>query len=94
MCPGRHFADAALYSTIVTILATCIISKPIDDEGEEYEPHVKFSGLSLRCAACPSRNSFDMSQTPLVVREMEPFTVHVQPRSDHAVALLKGTMNT
>ncbi|KAF8314415.1 cytochrome P450 [Clavulina sp. PMI_390] len=47
-CPGQWFADSTLYHLAVTILATCIVSKPIDENGAEYEPHVKFSGLSLR----------------------------------------------
>jgi len=70
ICPGRYFAETVLYSLVTTMLATCVISKPVDDEGKEYEPHVKFSGNALR--------------------EMEPFTVRTQPRSDNAIALLRS----
>ena len=47
ICPGRHFADMSLYMGIVTLLATSTILKPLDENGEEYMPELKFFGRAL-----------------------------------------------
>lgn len=50
ICPGRHFAELALYTTIVTMLATVNILKPLDKDGKEYMPNIEFSGNVVRYA--------------------------------------------
>jgi fumagillin biosynthesis cytochrome P450 monooxygenase len=40
VCPGRYLADSSLFLTIAQMLATFDISKALDDEGKEIEPHV------------------------------------------------------
>lgn len=44
ICPGRHFVDVSLYLAITTILATSTILKPVDENGKEYMPEVRFVG--------------------------------------------------
>jgi len=47
-CVGRYFVDVALYTVIVTLLATFTISKPLDENGGEYVPEIKFFGDTIR----------------------------------------------
>lgn len=47
-CAGRAFAQASLYAFIVTILATCTISKAKDEHGNDIEPKFKFLQSTLR----------------------------------------------
>ncbi|KAJ8581526.1 cytochrome P450 [Rhizopogon salebrosus TDB-379] len=43
ICPGRHAADASVWSAIVTMLATVDISSPKDDNGEAIKFTPEFS---------------------------------------------------
>lgn len=47
VCPGRHFAELILYSTVVTMLATVNILRPLDKDGKEYTPNIEFEGRGL-----------------------------------------------
>ena len=48
ICPGRHFADTSIWSSISTMLAIFDISKPKDVDGMEIPVEPKFaSGLSV-----------------------------------------------
>ncbi|OCH93180.1 cytochrome P450 [Obba rivulosa] len=59
ICPGRHFANDVLWLMMVNILAAFNISKCIDAEGNDLEPHVAFTnGLVTR------PESFACSITP------------------------------
>jgi len=44
ICPGMHFAETVVWSTMVALLATTTIRKPLDEEGKECEPHAAFTG--------------------------------------------------
>jgi len=48
VCPGRYFGERALYMAIVTLLATSTISKPLNENGEEHVPEIKFVGETIR----------------------------------------------
>lgn len=46
ICPGRYLADTSIWLTIARSLAVFNITKGLDENGREIEPHVKFtSGL-------------------------------------------------
>jgi len=38
ICPGRHFADAAIFTVTSLLLSTSTIAKAIDENGKEIEP--------------------------------------------------------
>ncbi|KAJ7677663.1 cytochrome P450 [Mycena rosella] len=40
VCPGRFFADDSLFLFLASILHVFHISKPLDGNGDEYEPSV------------------------------------------------------
>jgi len=42
-CPGRHFADASLFLTLVTTLAVFTITPVVDDQGKELTPPVEYT---------------------------------------------------
>ncbi|THU98263.1 cytochrome P450 [Dendrothele bispora CBS 962.96] len=47
ICPGRYLALNTIYITMCYLLTTFNITKAIDDEGNEIEPHVQFAeGIS------------------------------------------------
>lgn len=48
ICPGMHFAESVIYMAIVSLLATTTILKPLDENGDEFTPHVEFTGNVLR----------------------------------------------
>ncbi|KAJ7274327.1 cytochrome P450 [Mycena haematopus] len=48
VCPGRFFADDSLFLLVASILHVFTISKPLDDQGEEYEPSVTWSSGLVR----------------------------------------------
>lgn len=54
---GRYFAERVLYHIVVTLLATCTISKPVDVKGEEVDPKVTFSKESFVQFVFPFRGS-------------------------------------
>ncbi|KAJ6511409.1 cytochrome P450 [Mycena vitilis] len=43
VCPGRFFADDSLFLLVASILHVFHISKPVNDDGKEYEPTVTWS---------------------------------------------------
>lgn len=43
-----HFAEAALFMTIATILATAKIEKALDDDGKVITPKLAFNGGLVR----------------------------------------------
>jgi len=47
ICPGMHFAETVVWSTMVALLATTTIRKPLDAEGKEYAPPAAFTGELL-----------------------------------------------
>ena len=53
VCPGMHFAEIVVWSTIVSILATTTIRRPLDKNGKEYAPPAEFTGALLRYLALP-----------------------------------------
>lgn len=42
-CTGLNFADANIFIAAVSILAAFNISKPLDDNGNEFDPVVTFT---------------------------------------------------
>lgn len=47
VCVGRYFADASLWISIVSLLATFRFMRPLDKEGKEVDPIFQWStGLS------------------------------------------------
>lgn len=49
ICAGIHFAEAVVYSTVVSLLATVNISNAIDKEGKPIIPSREFTGSMTRC---------------------------------------------
>jgi len=47
ICPGRDFAEMVVWSTMVHILATTTLLKPLDAAGNEVTPPAVFSGEIL-----------------------------------------------
>ena len=47
ICPGRHFADASIWSAIVTILATLDIVKCKDEQGNDIPVDPKWSANAI-----------------------------------------------
>lgn len=48
ICVGRHFADTAVWSVIVTFLSVFKILKPLDENGVEIPVEPRFSsGVSM-----------------------------------------------
>ncbi|KAK1232038.1 hypothetical protein PQX77_004821, partial [Marasmius sp. AFHP31] len=43
VCPGQDFAMNSLYLLMSTILASYTIAKPLDANGKEYDPEVKYT---------------------------------------------------
>jgi hypothetical protein len=48
-CPGVHFADASLFLTIASVLATFTILRPLDEDGNEVTPPEEFIDDMLTC---------------------------------------------
>jgi len=44
ICPGQHLADAIVWTTMATLLATSRILKEVDDNGLEITPNPEFTG--------------------------------------------------
>ena len=44
-----NFAETVSWSTMVAVLATTTLLKPLDANGKEYSPPVKFTGDLIRC---------------------------------------------
>ena len=38
ICPGRHFAEASIFTVTSLLLSTSTITKAIDENGKEIEP--------------------------------------------------------
>ncbi|KAJ7495372.1 cytochrome P450 [Mycena latifolia] len=70
VCPGRHLATSSIWITVVSILATFDIQKPVDEKGNVLEPTYEFGSAIV--------------STPL------PFKCSITPRSEAALALIKG----
>ncbi|KAL6308002.1 cytochrome P450 [Sparassis latifolia] len=51
ICPGRRFADEAIWIAIANIVATLNISKARDAHGEDITPPLAFSGGFSNCPA-------------------------------------------
>ena len=47
-CPGRHFADASLWLTMASVLATFDILPALDEQGRELLPEVAFTSGTAR----------------------------------------------
>ncbi|THV00608.1 cytochrome P450 [Dendrothele bispora CBS 962.96] len=47
ICPGRSLADSSVWLTVALVLATCNISKGLDENGNEVDPVVKFSSSTI-----------------------------------------------
>jgi len=47
VCPGQHIADAMLWITMATVLATSTISKARDENGAEITPVLEYTGGTL-----------------------------------------------
>jgi len=79
---------------IVTLLSTCTISKPLEENGQEYVPEIKYFGqfgmsgnLEKAARLAPQSSHFICSQ-------MEPFEACVRPRSAGVAELLRETCLT
>lgn len=48
ICPGLHFADLAIFMTIVSTLATTTITKALDVNGNEIPIHERRSGTVVK----------------------------------------------
>ncbi|EPQ56877.1 cytochrome P450 [Gloeophyllum trabeum ATCC 11539] len=48
ICPGRHFADAAIWIVVASVLACFDISKATDENGQEIVPSVKYTDGLVR----------------------------------------------
>ncbi|KAK1226460.1 hypothetical protein PQX77_010544 [Marasmius sp. AFHP31] len=59
ICPGQDFAMNSLYLTISNILASYTIAKPLDENGNEYDPKVDYSdgAVSLKHDTSGMENS-------------------------------------
>lgn len=56
VCVGRYFADASLWISIVSLLATFRFMRPLDKEGKEVDPIFQWStGLSFHPVSLPCR---------------------------------------
>ncbi|KAG2141168.1 cytochrome P450 [Suillus bovinus] len=56
VCAGRYFADASLWISMVSLLATFRLMKPLDNEGKEIDPVFKWTtGLSSHPESLPCR---------------------------------------
>lgn len=56
VCVGRHFADASLWISIVSLLATFRFMRPLDKEGKEVDPIFQWStGLTSHPESLPCR---------------------------------------
>lgn len=89
ICAGAHYAEAALYITIVSILSTFNISKCKDENGVEIEPSIGFK-LSLAKYVLrllrKCRRKLTISSSIL-----EPFDCDIQPRTSQAADLVRGS---
>lgn len=50
-CVGINFAEAVVYTIVVSTLTTLNISKAVDKAGKEIEPSLEFEGPLIRCVA-------------------------------------------
>lgn len=80
-----------MYIGIATLLATCDISKPLDENGKEYVPEFKLFGETVRYGSQSQKGR------PLILfficSGVEPIEARVQPRSAQAVELLHGSLS-
>ena len=58
-CPGRHVADASVFLSVASILATLDISKLVEN-GEVIEPVIEPSSGGIRCVYTKSKNGLFM----------------------------------
>ena len=57
ICAGRYMADATVWATIVSLLATFNITKAKDKDGNTIEVEEKYSDGLARCVTSQSRLS-------------------------------------
>ena len=43
ICPGKHLAMNSLWIAMAQLLATYTIAKPLDEDGKEVDPEVKYT---------------------------------------------------
>lgn len=86
LCAGKQFAEAAFYMSVVTILATLNISKPLDKDGNEYTQPLKFSGSLIRYARLFSELAGIINgyRSP-----PEPFECTIKPRRSGTLHFLQ-----
>ncbi|KAJ7889513.1 cytochrome P450 [Mycena olivaceomarginata] len=67
LCPGRHMANASLWITVASVLATFDIAKALDENGREIEPSYEFDSgfinapLPFKCSIQPrSQQAVDL----------------------------------
>ena len=58
-CPGRHVADASVFLSVASILATLDISKLVEN-GEVIEPVIEPSSGGIRCVYTRNKNGLLM----------------------------------
>lgn len=51
VCPGQFMADAIVWLTLATILATAKISKATNEEGNEIIPEGQYTGDTVTCVS-------------------------------------------
>lgn len=51
LCPGKEMSEGSIFIAVTTILASLNITKPQNDSGQEYEPHVRWSSAFIRYVA-------------------------------------------
>ncbi|PFH50357.1 hypothetical protein AMATHDRAFT_145202 [Amanita thiersii Skay4041] len=73
ICPGRHFADNAIYTVISYIVATLRINRVKDEDGNEVIPPAKFTnGFVRHCQPFPCKISPRSEKIQELLRQGSP----------------------
>jgi cytochrome P450 len=83
LCPGKAFAERTVFAIAATLLATCNVFPPVDENGKDIIPNITYSSGGIR-------RVFTTARLSLLIRFSSPsrFDCNIKPRSDHAYELL------
>ena len=86
-CPGKHFAQAILFTLISSVLHTYWISAPTDENGKLVPVNIKMTLGVISCVLLLHGSTLHVvSQTH---RYAEPFDCDIKPRSAAAETLIR-----
>ena len=89
-CPGKHFAQAILFTLISSVLHTYWISAPTDENGKLVPVDIKMTLGVISYVLLHGSTLRVVSQTH---RYAEPFDCDIKPRSAAAETLIRALMD-